>query len=385
MTRSSDAILPTRKATRSAGWRRWGTSLLVATLLLLLLEGGHRWLESRSQAPLFRVIVAGESLTLDAETHAAFSRDLAGLIAETPGRLSARMTPWVDARLAAAYAPLEAAVPGYLDWYFSAMGSYTRLGVALVGDLDDWLDEQLYARLVEPSGIEAALAELQADYPRRLARAQQELAGELATTLHERYAARQVEAEEGEGEGELSGLDLDGVLQQALHDGLDGTRWRVAAVGGGGLGLLAGRTMVARLGGQAAVQGSRVALRGLAARVGVGTARALLGGGAAAAASAPTGPAALVAGTITTAATLAGVAGSEYALLKAQEALHRPAMQAQLQEELSRARASMALTLEASTAGAARALEESLARSTSREAGAGQTPEAYRILGWRGE
>ncbi|WP_416137294.1 hypothetical protein ACM26W_12370 [Halomonas sp. HK25] len=34
--------------------------VLVVTLLLVLLEGGHRWLESRSQAPLFRVIVAGE-------------------------------------------------------------------------------------------------------------------------------------------------------------------------------------------------------------------------------------------------------------------------------------------------------------------------------------
>lgn len=380
---ASRASLPDSRERRClpGGWRRWMPTLLVVALLLLLLEGGHRWLESRSQTPLFRVIVAGESLTLDAETHAAFSRDLAALADDSRGRLAARMTPWVEARLAAAFAPLEAALPGYLDWYFSATGSYTRLGVALIGDLDDWLDEQLHARLVEPSGIEAALAELQADYPRRLAREQQRLVDALATTLHARYASRQAGAEEGDGAPPT--LDLDGVLQRSLHDGLDRSRWHVAAVGGGGAGLLAGRAMAARLGSTTAVQGSRMAVRSLAARLGAGTARALLGGGAAAAASAPTGPGALVAGTVTTAATLAGIAGSEFILLKAQEALQRPAMQAQLQEELARTQASMALTLEASTAGAARSLEERLARAASHEEA--QTPEAYRILGRRGE
>jgi hypothetical protein len=380
----SVSILPRREGmTRPSGWRRWGLSLLVVTLLLLLLEGGHRWLESRSQAPLFRVIVAGESLTLDAETHAAFSRDLAALSRESQAQLAARLAPWVASRLESAFAPLASAVPGYLDWYFSAAGSYQRLAVALVGDLDEWLDEQLHERLVAPSGIEAALGELQADYPRRLAREQQALAAGLAATLHERYAPRQVAAETSEEA--MPRLDLDAVLQHALNDGLDRSRWSAAAIGGSGVGLVAGRALAGRLGAGAAVQGSRMALRSLAVRLGAGTARSLANGGAAAVATSPTGPGALVAGTLTTAATLAGIAGSEYALLKGQEARHRPTMEAQLQEALAEARAALALALEAATAATAREMEAQLILAASRDATAGETPEAYRILGGRGE
>ncbi|WP_254277212.1 hypothetical protein [Halomonas sp. 3H] len=380
----SDATLPRREGQSLArGWHRWGLSLLAVLLLLVLLEGGHRWLESRSQAPLFRVIVAGEALTLDAETHADFTQDLATLSGETQTRLVGGMAPWWEARLEAAFAPLAAAVPSYLDWYFSAPGSYQRLAVALVGDLDAWLDEQLHERLVAPGGIEAALAELQADYPERLAREQQALAAGLAATLHERYAPRQAAADPGEGES--LHLDLDAVLQHALDEGLDRSRWQAAAVGGSGVGLVAGRALAGRLGAGAAVQGSRVALRSLALRVGAGTARSLASGGAAAVATSPTGPGALVAGTLTAAATLAGIAGSEYVLLKGQEMRYRPAMEAQLQAALDEARASLALSLEAATAATARDLESRLSRAVLPDGATGeagnQTPETYRILG----
>ncbi|QTF91499.1 hypothetical protein [Halomonas sp. BM-2019] len=368
---------------RARGWRRWGLSLLVVTLLLLLLEGGHRWLESRSQAPLFRVIVAGESLTLDAETHAAFSRDLAALSHEAQEQLAARMATWVDARLEAAFAPLASAVPNYLDWYFSAPGSYQRLAVALVGDLDGWLDEQLHERLVAPSGVEAALAELQMDYPQRLAREQQALAAGLAATLRERYTPRQVAAEAAEAE--RSHLDLDAILLHALNDGLDRSRWSAAAVGGSGVGLVAGRALAGRLGTGAAVQGSRMALRSLALRLGAGAARSLASGGAAAVATSPTGPGALVTGTLTAAATLAGIAGSEYALLKGQEARHRPAMEAQLQEALAEARVALALALEAATDATTREMEARLIRAASPDEAREESPKAYRILGRRGD
>lgn len=376
----SDVTLPRREGQASTrGWRRWGVSLLVVLLLLVLFEGGHRWLESRSQAPLFRVIVAGESLTLDAQAHADFTRDLATLTGEAQARLAARMAPWWETRLEAAFDPLAAAVPGYLDWYFSAPGSYQRLAVALVGDLDAWLDEQLHERLVVPSGLEAALAQLQADYPERLAREQQAMAEGLAATLHERYAPRQVAAEPGEGES--PGLDLDAVLQHALDEGLDRSRWRAAAVGGSGVGLLAGRALAGRLGAGAAVQGSRMALRSLALRLGTGAARSLASGGAAAVATSPSGPGAVVVGTLTTAATLAGIAGSEYALLKGQEARYRPAMEAQLQEALDEARAALALSLEAATAAIARDMEAQVNGALSRDGAGNETPEAYRILG----
>lgn len=376
MTRSESATLPTRRWTLPmAGGRRWWPTLLVVVLLMPLLEGGQRWLASQSEAPLYRVIVAGESLTLDEETHDDFSRDLAGLAGDSRQRLAARMRPWLEWRLAAAFAPLEAAVSGYLDWYFSPIGSYSRLGVALFGDLDVWLDDQLHARLIEPSGIEAALAELQTAYPRHLASERNWLVGEIAGQLRDRYAPRQVEA--SERDDALPTLDIDLVLHGLMHDGLDRSRWNVAVVGGGA-GLLAGRALAARLGSTAAGQGSRLAVRALASRLSAGAARAMLGGGAAAAVTAPSGPGALVTGSVTAAATLAGIAGSEFAMLEAQEALQRPTMQAQLHDEIDRSRAAMVLTLEAATADAAQAMEKRLSRSLLEEAK--QTPTAYRIV-----
>ncbi|SDI75955.1 hypothetical protein [Billgrantia gudaonensis] len=377
MTRSQGATLPIRRWTLPmAGGRRWWPTLLVVVLLMMLLDVGQRWLASQSEAPLYRVIVAGESLTLDEQAHDDFSRDLAGLAGDSRKRLAARMRPWLAGRLAAAFAPLEAAVPGYLDWYFSPVGSYSRLGVALFGDLDAWLDDQLHARLIEPSGIEAALAELQAAHSRRLVGEQQRLIGEMASQLHDRYASRQVEA--SERDDALPILDIDLVLHGLMLDGRDRSRWSVAVVGGGRAGLLAGRALAARLGSTAAGQGSRLALRALASRLGTGAARAMLGGSAVAAFTAPSGPGALVAGSVTTAATLAGIAGSEFAMLEAQEALQRPAMQAQLLDEIDRSRAAMAVTLEVATADAAQAMEERLSRSLLEEAK--QAPAVYRIV-----
>ncbi len=365
-------------------WRGWGVSVLVVMALLLLFEIGHGWLAARSQAPLFRVIVAGESLTLDAEAHTDFSRDLSALATDTEKRLQARMRPWLDQRLEQAFAPVEAAVPDYLDWYYSPVGSYTRLGVALMGDLDAWLDEQLHRRLVEASGLESALADLQAEYPRRLASEQQGLADDMAATLQERYAPRQLTLEQ-EDERPIHELDLDGALQEALQDGRDTARWSMAAVGGSGGALLAGRALARRLGASAAAQGSRLALRGLVTRLGVGTARSLAAGGATSAATAPAGPGALVMGTVTTAVTLAGIAGSEYAMLKVQEARHRPAMASQLRNAIGQTRQRMQASLEAAvSAGAATLtgqLEAQMARAEDDEA----VPSAYRILTRRGE
>ncbi|MBS9403959.1 hypothetical protein KG088_09985 [Halomonas sp. TRM85114] len=355
--------------------------MLMILGLMLVLGTGLRLLEQRTDDPLYRVIVNGQPLTLDAENHAALSRDIQAMTGDIEARLMARMTPWLEERLDQAFAPLTLAVPDYLDWYYSPGGSYMRLGVALVGDADAWLDEQLHQRLVRPSGIEAALAELQVDYPQRLAREQQGLATELTSTLHERYVSRQVAAE-GESEQPVHEFDLDGVLQHALQDGLDTARWSTAAAGGSGAGLLAGRTLARRLGASAAVQGSRMALRSLVVRLGTGTARALATGGATAAATAPTGPGALVAGTLTTAVTLASIAGSEYALLKMQAAIHRPTMQTQLLEAIGEAReASLFFSLETAVSAAAVSQAEQLETQAARRGEGEPAPNAYRILG----
>ncbi|PXX97431.1 hypothetical protein [Halomonas sp. LBP4] len=379
---SPDTSLTARPS--PSGWRRWATSLLAVVALMLLLDLGHRLLQDRADAPLFRVVVNGESLLLDGETHAEFGRDLDRLAARLQQDVAAGMRPWVDERLEAAFAPLEAAVPGYLDWYYSLSGSYLRLGMAVAGELDGWLDTQRHERLVAASGVEQALAELEADYPQRLARVQEGLMQGVAQRLHREYAPRQAAPAE-EGEGPVHALDLDLVLRQAFDDSLDASRWGTATLGGAGIGLVAGRALAQRLGSGAALQGGRMAVRSLLARLGANTARSLASGGAAAAATAPSGPGAMLIGTATAAVSLAGFVGSEYALLKVQEAHYRPGMETELHEEIDRAREELARSLEGVAAGSAMTLASRMEHHAGQAEQGTQTPEEYRIFGRRGD
>ncbi|MDX1467666.1 MAG: hypothetical protein R3215_18390, partial [Halomonas sp.] len=314
-----------RAPTRASRWRGWALSALVVLLLLAVLDAGHRVLETRSQAPLYRVIVAGESLTLGAEAHAAFSRDLDRLAAEAEAALAARMAPWTEARLAQAFAPLEAAVPDYLDWYFSLGGSYLRLAMGLAGDTAAWLEAQRQRRLIEASGIEAALADLQAAHAARRARPPRAVVVAMSATRLGRYTPRSLSGAEAPGVAPPT-FDLDGRMDEALLTTLDARRWQAAALGGSGIGLMVGRPLARRLAAGTVGQGGRMALRALAMRLGAGAARSLASGGAAAAVTAPAGPGALRVGAATTAAGLAGIVGGEVALLKLQEARRRPAL-----------------------------------------------------------
>ncbi|TLF52524.1 hypothetical protein FEI13_04285 [Halomonas urmiana] len=369
-----------RALDRASRWRGWALSALVVLLLLFVFEVGHRVLEARSQAPLYRVIVAGESLTLDAETHAAFSRDLERLAAEAEAALAARMAPWMASRLERAFMPLTAAVPGYLDWYFSLRGSYLRLAMGLAGDQATWLDAQRQTRLIEASGIGAALSKLQAEHTARLAREQQAVGDAMSATLLERYAPRSVA--DAEMPAAPPAFDLDGQMDQALLVTLDARRWQTAALGGSGLGLLAGRPLARRLAAGAAGQGGRMALRALATRLGAGAARSLASGGAAAAVTASSGPGALMVGAATTAVGLAGLVGGEFALLKLQEARRRPALEARLREGLDEARRDVAASLSVAVSAAAARLANGLEAHAERDERApGEArQEHYRII-----
>ncbi|WP_111415190.1 hypothetical protein [Billgrantia lactosivorans] len=355
----------------------WSLSLLLVALLMLGLVPVYQLLQERSEAPLFRVVIDGEALVLDAETHADLGRELAQRAAELDLRLRDEMQPWLDARLDAAFAPLEAAVPEYLDWHFSLRGSYLRLAIALTDDVDEWLEAQLAEQLIARSGFEAALEELEADYATRLEPAQRRLEREIARSLHARYGERQVEASPSRP---LHEVDLDLALRNAFQDRWDEMRWGTAAAGGA-LGLAVGRALAQRLVAGAAMQGSRAVASRIVARLGGHAARSLGSGATATAATSPTGPAALLAGATATAVALAGFAGTEYVLLKAEEHRYRNAMEAELIEEVARARSEVHRALENHAARRAEALERYLAQAARDAEAAAEVPQAYRIFG----
>ncbi|NIC05318.1 hypothetical protein [Billgrantia bachuensis] len=354
----------------------WILGPLLATLLLLGLALAYYLLQSRSEAPLFRVVIDGETLTLDAETHADLGRELGELAAGLDLRLRQEMQLWLDARLDTTFAPLDAAVPEYLDWHFSLRGSYMRLAMALSGGLDEWLQAQLTERLIERSGFEAALEELEADYATRLEQAQRRLGQGIALTLHARYGERQASAT---GSQEIHEIDLDLALQHAFQDRRDEMRWGTAAAGGA-LGLTISRALAHRLMAGAAMQGSKAVAGRIVARLGGHATRSLGSGAAASVATSPTGPAALLAGATATAVALAGFAGTEYAMLKAEEHRFRGAMEAELAGEVARARAEVRYALEADATRRAEALERYLADAARDAETVGEVPQAYRIF-----
>ncbi|MGR4070443.1 hypothetical protein OCT51_21295 [Halomonas sp. LR3S48] len=354
----------------------WILGPLLAALLLLGLVLAYYLLQARSEAPLFRVVVDGETLTLDAETHAALGRELGELAAGLDLRLRQEMQLWLDAHLDAAFAPLEAAVPEYLDWHFSPRGSYLRLAMTLTGGVDEWLEVQLAERLAERSGFEAALKELEADYATRLEQAQQRLGQGIALTLHARYGERQANVTPSR---EIHEIDLDLALQHAFHDRREEMRWGTAAAGGA-LGLTVSRALAQRLMAGAAMQGSRAVAGRVVARLGGHATRSLGSGATATVATSPTGPAALLAGATATAVALAGFVGTEYALLKAEEHRFRDAMEAELTGEVARARAEVRHVLEADTARRAEALERYLAQAARDAETVGEVPQTYRIF-----
>ncbi|MCE8004896.1 hypothetical protein [Billgrantia ethanolica] len=357
----------------------WGLTLLLVLTLMLALGYGYRQLQERSEAPLFRVVVNGEALILDGETHAALGQELSVLSGQLDLHLRDEMQPWLDARLDTAFAPLAAAIPEYLDWHFSLRGSYLRLAVALGGDLDEWLEAQLNERLLERSNIAAALEELEADFGARLVEVQQRVVGEIGSTLQARYAPRQAAAR---NEDELPTIDLDLALEGTLQGRWDEARWGTAGAGGV-VGFAAGRALTQRLVAGTAMQGSRALMARIAPRLGMHAARSVGTGAATTAATAPSGPMALVAGTAATAVALAGFAGTEYALLKAEESRYRDDMHAELELELTRARAEVRQALEAAASDWTQSLERSLQQGIHDAEEAAQVPSQYRILGSR--
>ncbi|WP_104203068.1 hypothetical protein [Billgrantia saliphila] len=354
----------------------WLLGPLLAALLMLGLVQAYHLLQARSEAPLFRVVIGGEDLILDAETHADLGRELEELAGGLELRLRDEMQPWLDARLDAAFVPLEATVPEYLDWHFSLRGSYLRLAMALTGELEDWLQAQLAERLVERSGFAAALEELEADYAARLEQAQRRLGQEFAMTLRARYGGRQ--AADGASQ-EAHEIDLDLALQHAFQGHRDEMRWGTAAAGGT-LGFAVGRALTRRLMAGAAMQGSRAVAGRIVARLGGHATRSLGSGATATLATSPTGPASLLAGTATAAVALAGFVGTEYALLKAEEHRFRDAMEADLTGEVARVRAEVRHALEADATRRAEALGRYLTQAVRDAEASGEVPQTYRIF-----
>jgi hypothetical protein len=228
----------------------------------------------------------------------------------------------VDAGLDRAFAAAEIGIDAYLDWYFSFVGNYARLGALVIPDLARHMREQFTAKVFTGSGFEQQVA----------------LTGSDADgQLLERIA----QAAQSAGQGFAQELKLQPCLLEGLRPdalpGLERDKLRVAMSAAIALplsravlplALRAGEAVLARA---AARQTVRAAASAAGAKAGQRGASVLLSASAAGAVCAPGGPLALACAAVAGAATWLGV---DMALMAIDEALFRQSLRADLLEDL---------------------------------------------------
>jgi len=228
----------------------------------------------------------------------------------------------VDGGLDRAFAAAETGIDKYLDWYFSFIGSYTRMGALVIPGLEQHMRERFGALVFADSGFEQQLASL---------------GSEADAQLQARIAAEA----EAIGLGFAQQLQLQPCLQQMLRPaalpGLERDAMRMALSAAVALPLsrvvlgLALRTGAAVM----AQASARLTVKAAASAAGATTtkrgASVLLSAGAAGAVCAPGGPLALACAAVAGAITWLGV---DMAMMAIDEALFRESLHAELLDEL---------------------------------------------------
>jgi hypothetical protein len=248
----------------------------------------------------------------------------------------------VDGGLNQAFAAAEAGIDAYLDWYFSLVGSYARLGAVVVSGLDQHMSKQFMTLVFDHSGFT------------------QEVSG-VGVEADSQVLDRIAQAAHSAGQGFARDLKLQPCLIETLRPhallGLQRDKLRAAMSAAIALPLSRSVPQVAVRAGEAVMAraAARQTMRAAASAVGAKATQrgvsVMLSAGAAGALCAPGGPLALAC------ATLAGVAawlGVDVALLAVDEALFRKSLRADLLEDLQaerlRLREALRLQLEQAAA-----------------------------------
>lgn len=315
-------------------------SVILISLLFAALTAGVRYLQQRTaDNQLFAVLINNQQLLLDGQTLEAFNTDLARLSDQHAESMELHMRQWLERWLDESFALAHQAVPGYLDWYYSMPGSYSRLFHAVSGDLDGYLQQRMSAELIDRSGLDARFSKLEPAMTAELQRVLGAQSQGLRSQLQSLYADRQTSVAGDLPQIEHT-LDIDRALTLAFQPSEeDLARWQVSsqaslAAGAGAFALVARRALVPRLMSLSAVQGARRVMAGFVVRLAPRMAMAISAGGSAAAVTAPSGPGALVAGGVAFITAAGTIVVTDFALLKAEELALREHKHEQINAEL---------------------------------------------------
>ncbi|MDN6180549.1 MAG: hypothetical protein L0I84_06030 [Halomonas subglaciescola] len=360
-----------------AGWRhpRYGIFLALMLLTILLAVGlGHNGMR-QSDNEAVRFIVHGEPMVLDATEQAELQGVLGQRLNELESTLKGSTQEWQDAALGALEADYHMAVDEYLDWYFSATATYTRLGIALTGDLDEWMHEQLKERLICKVALETSLSEMNRQHHAILTNAEQLWRQNILVDLQERYAPKSGGAPESESTEDdvLSTINLDQIIQRAQSQPDISTALQphsasvpvTLATGFSAKRLVTGKAM----------RRAHHQLAKFAARIGVQTTRSAAAGAGTSVVATP------IVGIVVTSVGIAATVGTEYISLQRAERKHRPAMEAELHESWGALEAQIRRAFQEQEQARAKVLREHLEQQAEQARKKSDLPETYRILG----
>jgi len=307
---------------RIFGWTSLTALALVGLFVGLLAALGLRLdaaVLGQGAAQLARVTnpcVRGPAQARELRVQAQGQLDAASLVA------LAEAMHTVDRGLDRAFAAAETGIETYLDWYFSFVGNYTRLGALVIPDLDQLMRKRFTAQVFADSGFEQQVLR-------------------LGTEADGQLLERMALAAQSAAQGLAKQLDVQPCLLEVLRPdalpGLQRDKLRVAMSAAIALPLAravpplvvrAGEAVLARAAARrtmkaaASAAGTKVTQRGAAV---------LLSAGAAGSVCAPGGPLALACAAAAGAVTWLGV---DIALMAVDEALFRQSLRVELLEDL---------------------------------------------------
>jgi hypothetical protein len=271
-----------------------------------------------------------------ANSHHAVASLTEDLLAASDRELS-RTQGEIGAAVNSAFATLDPAIDAYLDWHFSLMGEYSRLGHALLGDASAFMVRKFEEIVLAEGSFEARLGERLGAIEAR------------SNARMEKMAARHVEGLHGAVEtNRCLAVSLPAFEHPAIVGGLGNVS---GAVAGGAVGITAGVMIGARLGPTVARRvGAKGLLRPASAALGktaVTRGPSAAGAAAVAAACASSGPGAVLCGAVTGIGLWIGV---DALVLRVDEYLNRDGMRAEIVGALDASRQELIESLTAADA-----------------------------------
>lgn len=262
----------------------------------------------------------------DAKARTALRAELDAEVAAELAVINQQMTRRVETEIDALFAKLDSGVDAYLDWYFTVVGEYQRLGAVIAGDLPTLMTEQLEQRVFADTGFQRAL---EATSAQALERAESQLA-EVAQGLEQQLSQWQSASPcrpDMLSLTEVASLNRDGL--RALSAAGFGATTGATVIAAGLLSKTIAAKVVGKVAAKKSFQLAAALLGKTVAKKGASAGAAALG---AAAVCAPAGLGAIACGAV------AGVAtwfAADKVFVEIDEALSREEMRADILEVLN--------------------------------------------------